>query len=77
MRDIKLEETIREDIKTWERLKDNGFINYMCLIATKDVELSNMYQLILNGKELWFGTLQEINAVVKTMIYQLERNYEV
>lgn len=77
MREIKLEETIREDIKTWESLKDNGFINYMSLIASKDVEFSDMYQLVLNGKELWYGSLQEINAIVKTMIYQLERDYEV
>ena len=77
MREIKLEETIREDIKTWEILKDNGFINYMSLIASKDVEFSDMYQLVLNGKELWYGSLQEINAIVKTMIYQLERDYEV
>ena len=77
MREIKLEETIREDIKTWESLKDNGFINYMSLVASKGVEFSDMYQLVLNGKELWYGSLQEINAVVKTMIYQLERDYEV
>ena len=33
-----------------------------------------MYQLILNGCELWYGTLIEINAIVKSMIKRLEKN---
>lgn len=30
------------------------------------------YQLCLNGHELWWGTLAEINAVVKSMIRRIE-----
>jgi hypothetical protein len=35
---------------------------------------TGLYQLILNGYELWYGTLQEINAVVKSMIKINETN---
>lgn len=72
---INLKDTIRKDIKTWERLKDNGFMNYMCLNEYYHSKESGLYQLILNGQELWYGTLQEINAIVKTMICLLERDY--
>ena len=34
---------------------------------------SGLYELILNGNCLWYGTLQEINAIVKTMIIRLEK----
>lgn len=34
---------------------------------------TGLYQLIYNGKELWYGTLQEINAIVKSMIVLKEQ----
>ena len=33
---------------------------------------SGLFQLILNGSELHYGTLREINAVVKSMIRLIE-----
>lgn len=65
-----LEETISVDCEHWEKLNnaDAMLESYMYLNKCKDSEESGMYQLILNGMELHFGTLQEINAVVKSMI---------
>lgn len=34
---------------------------------------SGLYQLIYNGKELWYGTLSEINAIIKSMIVLKEQ----
>ena len=68
-----LENTIKEDCKLWEELnnKDKMFESYMHLEKCKD---SKMYQLILNGNELWYGTLPEINAIVKSMIVRIEKS---
>lgn len=41
---------------------------YMYLQPCTNSNDSGLYQLIFNGCELWYGTLQEINAVVKSMI---------
>lgn len=62
--------TINKDCKHWEQLNNNGKLldDYMYLNKCKDSDQIGLYQLILNGKELWYGTLEEINAVVKTMI---------
>ena len=46
----------------------------MYLNICKDSENSGIYQLILNGHCLWCGTLNEINAVVKSMILRKEYN---
>ena len=35
---------------------------------------NGLYQLILNGSELWYGTLEEINAIVKSMIARIKTN---
>lgn len=69
-----LEETISVDCEKWESLKnaDAMFQHYMYLNKCKNSEESGMYQLILNGMELHFGTLNEINAVVKSMIKLME-----
>lgn len=61
----------------WENLEQNKFYNYMYLNECKDSKQNGLYQLILNGKELWYGTLAEINAVVKTMIMRIERDFEI
>lgn len=68
-----LENTIKEDCQLWENLnnKDKMFDSYMYLNECKD---SEMYQLILNGNELWYGTLPEINAIVKSMIVRIEKS---
>lgn len=69
-----LEETIAADCEHWEKLKnaDAMLYDYLYLNKNSDSEQSGIYQLILNGKELYFGKLEEINAVVKTMIKLIE-----
>ena len=69
-----LEETIAADCEQWEKLKNANTMleSYMYLNKCKNSEQSGMYQLILNGTELYWGTLKEINAVVKTMIKLIE-----
>lgn len=69
-----LEETIAVDCEHWEKLNNSKMMleSYLYLNKCKDSEESGMYQLILNGTELHFGTLNEINAVVKTMIKLIE-----
>ena len=68
--------TIQEDCKMWEQLSNNGkmFYDYMYLNECQNSKESGMYQLILNGNELWFGTLQEINAIVKSMIIRIQND---
>ena len=68
--------TIEKDCRTWEKIhNENKLLNeYMYLNKCENSEKSGMYQLILNGCELWFGTLDEINAVVKSMIISEEKN---
>lgn len=69
-----LQETISADCEHWEKLNnaDAMMYSYLYLNECKDSKESGLYQLILNGKELHYGTLQEINAIVKTMIKLIE-----
>lgn len=70
----KLINTITEDCKLWEELnnKDKMVESYMYLNECSNSKDNGLYQLVLNGCELWYGTLREINAIVKTMIIRLE-----
>ena len=76
MAEINLIDTIKEDCKLWEQMENKGqfLYSYMYLNECKDSRESGLYQLILNGCELWYGTLEEINAIVKTMIKRIETN---
>lgn len=69
-------DVITEDCKFWEELnnKDKMVESYMYLNECSNSKDTGMYQLILNGCELWYGTLAEINAIVKSMIVRLEKN---
>lgn len=71
---IELEKTIMADCKTYIDLVDGGFYQYMCLNKCHNTEENGLYQLILNGHELWYGTLEEINAIVKSMIIRIQHN---
>ena len=75
--EISLIDTIKEDCKHWEKLNNERrvFESYMYLNECKNSKQNGLYQLILNGQELWYGTLAEINAVVKTMIIRMERKF--
>lgn len=71
--------TINQDIEEWEKEnnKDMVFESYMYLNECRNSKNSGLYQLILNGQELWYGTLQEINAVVKSMLNRLTKDYSI
>lgn len=72
---------IANDCAEWEKLKNKDeFDNdYMYLNEYNNSNQNGFYQLILNGEDFWYGTLVEINAVVKTMITLLikERKDEI
>lgn len=76
MNNNKLINTINEDIKEWERLTNAGRMtnSYLQLIVCSDSDTTGMYQLMLNGMELWYGTLKEINAIIKSEIIRMEYN---
>lgn len=68
-RQLSLEEVIAMDCRYWEGLvnKDRLYKNFMYLNRCRDTDKNGLWQLILNGRELWYGTLGEINAIVKSM----------
>lgn len=80
---IQLMNTIKEDCKFYEKLKNKDSLypwHYMYLNECDEYSKENgFYQLILNGDELHCGTLNEINAVVKSLIKLIDKpeNYEV
>ena len=65
-----IKDVINEDIKLWEKIhnKESMIESYLYLHEYSDSKESKLYQLTLNGSELWYGTLEEINAVVKSMV---------
>ena len=69
-RTIRLKNTIREDCGVYNKLKniDAMFDTCLCLSPGIDGEITGLYELLLNGRELWYGTLNEINAIVKSML---------
>ena len=71
-----LKQTIEKDCILWEKLnnKNKMIESYMYLNECSDSKQNGLYQLILNGCELWYGTLLEINAIVKSMICRIEKN---
>lgn len=71
----KLIDTIKEDCIYFEKIvnKDKMVYDYMYLNQCKNSKENNLYQLVLNGCELWYGTLEEINAVVKALIRLVDK----
>lgn len=67
---------IKQDCEFWEKLNnhDKLFHEILRIVHYKDSEETGLYGLYLNDGELWFGTLQEINAVVKSMCNRLLHN---
>ena len=65
-------ETVKNDIVMWNKLhnKNAMLLSYMRL--EKNGQL--YYDLYLNEGVLWYGTLREINAVVKSMIIRIQNN---
>ena len=68
--------TINEDCKMWEQLNNSEKLldSYMYLNICANSAKNGLYQLILNGSELWYGTMEEINAIVKSMITRIKTN---
>ena len=64
--EINLIDTIKADCAYYEKMQ-HGFA-WLELIECKDSKKTNLYQLVKNGEELWYGTLKESNAIVKTLI---------
>lgn len=68
--EIKLQDTIREDCKTYLDMVDpSRFYHTLCLVEYPDSPYSSLFY---DGEELYWGTLEEINAVVKSMIRLVE-----
>lgn len=61
-------ETVKKDIALYNA---NEFVHYLSLFETEN----GLYQLCFNGIELWYGTLEEINAVVKSIFRLKEEKY--
>ena len=79
LKDIILKNTIKSDCLRWQKVNnmDKLLEDYMYLNECKNSKENGLYQLIYNGHELWYGTLNEINAVVKSMIYKLKIESEI
>lgn len=73
-----LESVIEQDCRRWEIVsnKDKLFHDRLYLRKNTDVRGNEIkeYSLMLNDGELYFGTLREINAIVKSMVYRIEYN---
>ncbi len=67
-----LKRTINEDCKLLTE-KLNADSGYVYLNECSNSKENGLYQLILDRRELWYGTLNEINAVVKSMLSILIR----
>lgn len=63
---LTLQDTIKKDCEYYNNLDNVKFRNDM--LRVKHSHEDTWYYLYLNDKELWFGTLSEINAIIKTMI---------
>lgn len=71
---INLKETIITDCKDYEKRSNESRLLSDCLYLKecKNSAESGMYQLVFNGGLLWYGTLMEINAIVKSMLTRIE-----
>lgn len=69
-------DVIKQDCKLWEEINNRNklYEEFIYIQECKDSHQNGLYQLILNGCELWYGTLEEINAIVKAMIICKEKN---
>lgn len=75
MLSFNLIDTINADCKYWETIYNRDKLFHSTLhMENEQSEQTGLYNLILNGQILWNGTLNEINAVVKTMIYRARTN---
>ncbi|MBQ3543470.1 MAG: hypothetical protein IJA34_00535 [Lachnospiraceae bacterium] len=72
-KEAQLKAIILDDIKTYHNLNSNKMIkDYLEIEECSDTDESGLYNLIFNDNVLWFGTLGEINVIVKTMVKRIE-----
>ena len=69
-----LKDVIIQDCKLWNNKnnKDKMIPDYLVLLNSNESEETGMYFLEYNGDELWYGTLHEICAVVKSMLRKMD-----
>lgn len=66
-------DVIRSDCQVWMQENNEGKMMHSYL-EVNPLDGTNLYYLTLNSGELWFGTLEEINAIVKSMLRRLRTN---
>ena len=66
--------TILEDCRYYEDLINKGKLYKHYLELTKAEGLNEMFYLNFDQVELWYGTLAEINAIVKGLIKMKKDN---
>ena len=76
---MELLDVIKQDCELWNRLTRNVTMvhSFLGIIECNDSKENGLYQLILNGCELWYGTLPEINAIVKSMFNRMKIEEEM
>ena len=69
-----LKDVIIQNCKLWEKQnnKDKMIPDYLGLCEYDGSEQTGLYSLEYNCDELWFGTLHEINAIVKSMLRKMK-----
>lgn len=65
-------ETVKNDIAMWNKLHNKNTMLSSYMRLEKNGQL--YYDLYLNDGVLWYGTLREVNAVVKSMIIRIQNN---
>lgn len=76
---MELLDVIKQDCELWNKLNNERKMlqDYLYLNECSDSKENGLYQLILNGCELWYGTLPEINAIVKSMFNRMKIEEEM
>lgn len=63
-----LENTIREDIKLYNKMNFVNYLTYELDASARDKNGQPFVTLFYNGEKLSWGTIQEVNQVVKALI---------
>lgn len=63
-----LENTIKEDIKLYNKLNFVDYLTYKLDANARDKNGQPFVTLFYNGEELSWGTMQEVNQIVKALI---------
>jgi len=71
---VDLKDVIMQDCELWEQRnnKDKMIPDCLGLYEYDDSKQTGLYSLEYNCYELWFGTLREINAIVKSMLRKMD-----